>query len=243
MSEDFLCASASRRLTSLAYSFVLPIKQYALLQLMQTMTTTLTYDEAITNCEKVLIKGQLYKADVFITRFEGHRFVVKDYSKKGFWERNVVGRVVIGREARAYEALAGVPGLPPQFKRLSSSSLAIEYLEGKDLGGFQRDELGPDEVRQFERIVDDLHKRGWVHLDLHRRSNILLIDGRIFVVDLASALHTGSIPLIGRIFTGLFGLADRLSLIKMKTLFAPGIMTARERKWLKLRNIFMPTKW
>lgn len=207
------------------------------------MPTTLTYDEAITNCEKVLIKGQLYKADVFITRSQGHRFVVKDYSKKGFWERNIVGRMVIGREARAYGALAGVQGLPPQFKRLSPYSLAIEYLEGRDLGGFSRGELGPEVIRQFEQIVDDLHKRGWVHLDLHRRSNILLIDGRIFVIDLASALHTGSIPLIGRFVTGLFGLADRLSLIKMKTLFAPEIMTAQEKKWLKIRNIFMPTKW
>ena len=203
----------------------------------------LTYDEAIANCERILIKGQLYKADVFITRSPGHRFVVKDYSKKGFWERNIVGRMVISREAGAYAALTGVAGLPPQFKRLSPFSLAIEYLEGKDLGSFERGEIGPEVIRQFERIVDDLHKRGWVHLDLHRRSNILLVDGKIFVVDLASAFHTGSIPLIGRVVTGLFGLADRLSLIKMKTVFAPEIMTAQEKKWLTFRNIFMPTKW
>jgi hypothetical protein len=82
-----------------------------------------------------------------------------------------------------------------------------------------------------------------VHLDLHRRSNILLIDGKVFVVDLASALHTGSLPLIGRCFTGLVGFADRLSLIKMKTLFAPESMTTREKKWLKLRNRVMPSKW
>jgi predicted Ser/Thr protein kinase len=210
---------------------------------MQMTIAALTYDDAIANCEKVLIKGQFYKADVFITRFHDHRFVVKDYSKKGFWERNLVGRMVIDREARAYAALAGVHGLPPQFKRLSPAALAIEYLEGRDLGDFERGEVGPEVIRQFERIVGDLHKRGWVHLDLHRRSNILLIDGKIFVVDLASALHTGSIPLIGRFVTGLVGLADRLSLIKMKTLFAPEIMTAQEKKWLKFRNIFMPTKW
>jgi hypothetical protein len=65
----------------------------------------------------------------------------------------------------------------------------------------------------------------------------------IHVVDLASALHSGMIPLIGRALTGLIGIADLLSLIKMKTVFAPELLTARERTWLKVRNFFMPTKW
>ncbi len=207
------------------------------------MHTSLTYDEAIANLEKVLIKGRFTKADVFITRSEGRRFVVKDYSRKGFWERNLVGRIVIGREASAYQALSGVEGLPPRFKRLSPYSLAVEYLEGRDLGGFERGELGHDAMSQFERIIHELHKRGWVHLDLHRRTNILMVDGNVFVVDLASALHTGSIPLIGQCFTALVGLADRLSLIKMKNVFNPELLTKGERRWLKLRNIFMPTKW
>lgn len=207
------------------------------------MPISLTYDEAVANLEKVLIKGRFTKADVFITRAEGCRYVVKDYSQKGLWERQVIGRMVIGREARAYEALSGVEGVPQRFKRLSPYSLAVEYLEGKDLGCFQRGELGPEVMHQFERIVDELHRRGWVHLDLHRRTNILFVDGNIFVVDLASALHTGSIPLIGRFITWMIGLADRLSLIKMKKIFGPELMSDRERRWLKLRNYFMPTKW
>jgi len=207
------------------------------------MQISLTYNEAIANLEKVMIKGRFTKADVFITRSEGSLFVVKDYAQKGFWERNCIGRIVIGREARAYEALDGIEGLPPRFKRLSPYTFAVEYLAGKDLGSFERGELGPEVIRQFERIIDELHDHGWVHLDLHRRTNILFVDGKVFVVDLASALHTGSIPLIGRCFTSLVGLADRLSLIKMKKIFSPKLLTERERRWLKLRNIFMPTKW
>lgn len=207
------------------------------------MPANLTYEKAVANIEKVLIKGRVTKADVFITRSDGLRSVVKDYSQKGFWERNFVGRLVIGREARAYEALSGIEGLPLRYKRLSPYALAVEYLEGKDFGRFERGELGPGAIRQFERIVDELHKRGWVHLDLHRRTNILFVDGSVFVVDLASAIHTGSIPLFGRGFTGLMGLADRLSLVKLKKIFSPELLTERERRWLKLRNIFMPTKW
>jgi hypothetical protein len=208
-----------------------------------TMKPDLTYDQAIANLEKVLIKGGFYKADVFITRDDGRRFVVKDYSRKGFWERNIVGRIVIGREASAYAALSGVAGLPRYYKRLSPFTLAVEYLEGKDLGGFDRGAIKPDMILQFERIVNDLHARGWVHLDLHRRTNILIVEGNVFVVDLASAFHAGRVPLIGRCLTGLIGLADQLSLIKMKTVFTPELMSVREQRWLRIRNAIMPSKW
>jgi len=136
-----------------------------------------------------------------------------------------------------------VEGLPARFKRLTPWSLAIEYLEGRDLGGVERNEIGPGVLLQFERIINDLHERGWVHLDLQRRSNILLVNGRAFVVDLASAFHPGGVPFIGRWLVRLLGFADRLSLIKMKTIFAPEILSPNDRKLIKVRNLFMPTKW
>src|SRR3990172_8393689 len=122
-------------------------------------------------------------------------------------------------------------------------SLAVEYIDGIDLGGLTRGEIGRDVIEQFERIVDDLHSRGWVHLDLQRRSNILLVNGKVFVVDLASAFHPGGIPLIGRGLTRFLGFFDRLSLIKLKSIYAPDSLTRAERKWLKARNLVMPKKW
>ncbi len=208
------------------------------------MHRDLSYDEAASNLEKTLVKGGALKADVFITSFRGKRFVVKDFGKKGFLERNLIGRVVIGREIRAYQALAGIQGIPSQFKRLSPFSVAIEYLEGRDLGRIDRGEIGSGVILQFERVVEELHERGWVHLDLQRRSNILLVNGKVFVVDLASAIHPGSLPsFVGRLLTRLLGFADRLSLIKMKSIYAPELITNREKKWLRLRNLIMPRKW
>lgn len=202
-----------------------------------------SYEEAYSNRERTLVKGKSLKADVFITRIEGRRFVVKDFGKKGFFERNIAGRIVVGRELRAYRALAGIDGFPAHFKKLTPFSVAIEYLEGRDLGGIDRGELRPDGIRQLEALVENLHVRGWVHLDLQRRSNILLVNDRIFIVDLASAMNPGAVPLVGEWLTRLLGLADRLSLIKMKSIYAPELMTQRERKWFKLRNLVMPTKW
>jgi serine/threonine protein kinase len=207
------------------------------------MIEDLSYENACSGAERTLIKGKALKADVFVTNSGGTRFIVKDFSGKGFLERNLVGRIVVGRESRAYCSLAGIEGLPSRYKRLNAFSIAIEYLDGKDLGGINRGEIGPGVIRQFEQVVEELHERGWVHLDLQRRSNILLVDGKVFVVDLASALHPGSIPLIGRMLTRLFGFADRMSLIKMKSIYAPELMSQAERKLLRIRNLTMPRKW
>ena len=92
-------------------------------------------------------------------------------------------------------------------------------------------------------MIEELHERGWVHLDLQRRSNILFVNDKVFVVDLASAFHPGGVPMIGRCLTALLGLADRMSLIKIKNMYAPELLTPKERKWLKLRNLTMPRKW
>ncbi len=207
------------------------------------MNQDLSYAEASSHIERTLIKGKALKADVFVASACGSRFVVKDFANKGWLERNLVGRIVIGREARAYRALAGIDGLPAKYKRLGPFSIAIEYLEGRDLGAVLAGEIGPGIIKQFEAVIEDLHARGWVHLDLQRRSNLLLVGNKLFVVDLASAFHPGGVPVIGRCLTGLIGLADRMSLIKMKSIYAPELLTPNERKWLKLRNVFMPRKW
>jgi len=207
------------------------------------MHPELSYDEAVANREKVLITGKFSKADVFVAFSRGQRFVVKDFGNKGFFERNLVGRMVIARECRAYAALAGIDGLPSRYKRLTPFAIAIEYLEGRDLGSHLPGELGPGIIKQFELIIADLHERGWVHLDLQRRSNILLVDGKVFVVDLASAFHPGGVWLIGRCLTWALSLADRLSLVKLKSLYAPELMSAEERMWRRLRNLVMPRKW
>jgi len=69
------------------------------------------------------------------------------------------------------------------------------------------------------------------------------VNDTVFVVDLASAFHPGGVPLLGRLLLRLLGFADRLSLIKMKTIFAPELLTPDDRRLIRLRNRFMPTNW
>jgi len=75
----------------------------------------------------------------------------------------------------------------------------VEYLEGKDLGGVARSEIGPGVPFQFERIIDELQRPRLGPPRPPARSNILLVNGKVFVVDLASAFHPGGVPLVGRL--------------------------------------------
>lgn len=203
---------------------------------------TIDRDSSI-NKEKFLAKGGLGKADVYIARLRGRPYVVKDFSSKGFLERNLIGRLLISREARAYKALAGVSGVPERFERLSPFTLAVEYIDAKDLGAVKSGDIGPDVIRRLEDIIERIHRRGWVHLDLQRRTNILLVNGEVVVIDLASAFNPGSIPVIGRLLTRLLGFFDRLSLVKLKKLYAPDSLTDMEKRLIRLRNLVMPRKW
>ncbi|HAS54226.1 MAG: hypothetical protein A2X56_04810 [Nitrospirae bacterium GWC2_57_13] len=207
------------------------------------MDSDLTYGEALDRIEKVLVQGSAGKAEVFLTSLRGKRFVVKDFGRKGFWERHFLGRIFIGREARAYQGLAGIEGLPGQALRLTPFAIAVEYLEAQDLGSVNAGEIGITVVRQLEKIIDAIHSRGWVHLDLQRRTNILIVNGEVRVIDLASAFRPGALPLLGPLLTRFFGIFDRLSLIKFKRLYAPDALTDNDRCWLKVRNLVMPTKW
>ena len=57
-----------------------------------------------------------------------------------------------------------------------------------------------DYFAQLSRLVDVLHSRGYLHLDLgHRRNVLVLRDGRPAIVDFASSLFVARLPLLGRI--------------------------------------------
>jgi hypothetical protein len=50
-------------------------------------------------------------------------------------------------------------------------------------------------------------------------------------------------PLIGRLLVRTMGFADRLSLVKMKALFAPELLSPGDRRLIRMRNLLMPTRW
>jgi predicted Ser/Thr protein kinase len=104
-----------------------------------------------------------------------------------------VARLLLGREARALEALAGLPGVAEHLGRPARGELLRGFVPGVPLHRAER--LPEDFFALLEQLVGELHARGVAHNDLHKEPNVLVgLDGRPALVDfqLASLHRPGS---------------------------------------------------
>jgi len=167
------------------------------------------------------------KADVLFFDLGDRRVAVKSYAPRNSLVRNTLGRWLIRRESAAYEAAAGVDGLPAFLGRMGSYALATEWVDAVPLKarlGAQLDDVLFD---RLESIISDLHSRGVALADLHHRDVLLADDGRLFVVDLATAWVLGRRPgMVRRRLFERFRESDRVNLARMRARFTGGDVQA-----------------
>jgi hypothetical protein len=136
-------------------------------------------------------------ANAVLYRFDsgGAPWVVKDFRSRSWLVRNLIGRLLIRREARALVRLAGRPTTPQAPFRVDACALAYRYLEGLNLRD-ARAVPGPGFFPDLERAVRDMHAAGGlVHLDLRNAGNILVTaDGAPVLLDFQSHLRTRWMP-------------------------------------------------
>ena len=105
----------------------------------------------------------------------------------------VLARVLLAREARCLERLAGLPGLPGDAVRRGRQILEREWLAGDPLWAARS--LPSDYFERLEELVCALHERGVCHNDLHKENNVLVgEDGfpRLIDFQLGSVHRPGS---------------------------------------------------
>lgn len=177
---------------------------------------------------RILHRGGRDKADLLLVDLGQGPFVLKDFSAKGTLTR-WLGRIQVARESAAYRRLAGVEGVPRFLGRVDPWSLAIEYVEGERLPDAPIPNAG-EILARLRALLDGLHRRGVVHNDLRSREN-LLVDrgGRLFVVDLAGALHLEPGGWAHRMLFPALQAADEAAYLRWKERLAPGTLTSGER--------------
>jgi hypothetical protein len=190
------------------------------------------------------------KADLLVYRVGGEEVLLKDYSRKrGGW-RSVLGRVFTRREARALRALRGMEGVPAYLGRPDRYSVAMSFVEGTRVRRGDPDFDGNEEfVRALERTVQQMHRRGVVHLDLKHRSNLMATPERQPVVlDFESAVCFDPNSALGRLAVDLLGGLDWLAVQNWKRRLCPRMLagSGRDRRAaelsLRLRGWFFPTR-
>lgn len=180
-----------------------------------------------------LKQGLPTKADLWLLDRPGGTLVVKDFGKKRLLTR-LLGRFQISRECRAYRRLGPRPFLPRFIGRIDAHALALEWIAGEQLSrSTLLEERGAELLAELRTIVGALHEAGLTHLDLRGRANVLVdVEGRVRVLDLASAVWFRPRSLPHRLFFGPLATTDEAALLKWKRLLGAGPYTAEEQAFL-----------
>jgi len=170
--------------------------------------------------ERQLVGRNLSKADVLLYRVDGRRIAVKDYAARPFLARHTVGRLLVGRECRAYERAGAVPGLAPFLGRLGPLTLATAWIDAIPLSDLPQGSASPELFDRLDAVIAGLHVRGVAMSDLHHRDVLVAVDGSVHLVDLAMAYVLGPRPgwFRRRLFERLSA-QDRLSAARMRARF------------------------
>jgi predicted Ser/Thr protein kinase len=167
--------------------------------------------------QRLLNRGGWGNPDVLLVGTDDGPVVVKDFSKRSAWVRRCFGRWLLGREARTYQRLQGVPGVPRLLGQVDCEALVLEYRPGVLLSRSLSGALPAGFLTELEESIELMHRRGVVHLDLRHRSNILAgDDGHPVLLDFASAISFDSKRLGGRIGLACLAWIDRRALRKWR---------------------------
>jgi len=179
----------------------------------------------------------------------GREVVVKMYRWRGFFGLPLgwLGRWMAAREARIYQALSDVAGVPRFEGRPNRFALAHEFIPGQPL---QRSDRVSDQFfDQLAAMLRAIHQRKIAYVDLNKPQNILLgRDGRPYLIDfqISWQVRAGSPTntVIGRGILRLLQKEDWYHLLKHKRRMRPDLLTDQERMracrksvWIRLHRL------
>jgi hypothetical protein len=136
-------------------------------------------------------------ACVVAIEWQGETWVVKDFRPASRLFRLVLGPILTARELRALEALRGLPGVPADAFRIDSVAFAYRYAPGESVRQVRQSgvPLGERFFPRLEALVNSLHRRGRVHLDLRNGWNMVATPHHEpLLVDFQSSVSTRRLP-------------------------------------------------
>jgi len=148
----------------------------------------------VTKTTLKLPRRNRWKTDNRVEQLGGERVVVKDSSIMAPWYRYLVGIRLLRREYRALKALNGFAHAPGVRGWLSPNALAIEWVQGRSLRELRSSTDLSFVCQELCRCVQEMHARGVAHCDLHASNILILPDGRLKIVDFATAVRRSEVP-------------------------------------------------
>ena len=185
---------------------------------------------------KLLRDGQWANARVDFVHINDQDWTVKDFSSRTWWVRNSIGRFLLRRELRVLKQLNGIVGISSAAFRIDAFALATQFLPGRILAQVQPAEVGADFFPHLEALVQAIHIRKIVHLDIRGPKNILVQpNGKPAIIDFQSSLSTRWMPnFLRRILEDI----DLGGVYKRWNLWQPQTLDETRREVLERSNRF-----
>jgi hypothetical protein len=190
----------------------------------------------------LLVRGSWGKPDLNRVEVEGCTLMVKDVWRRPLFFRWTLGLWLIHKEWKIYSRLKGVHGVPQAVERIDRFAFAMEFVPGRPI---QRGEtLQPSFFLNLEQMLEEVHQRGVVHLDLRHKGNILISEkGEPFLIDFNSSFYFKEKGFFNRLLFPLLRWVDHGGLLKLKERVAPELMTHEEmdslRRFNRLRKLWI----
>lgn len=144
-----------------------------------------------------------------------------------------LGRLVTHNEVCNLMRCAGVRGVPRLLARTGPATYLYEYIEGTSLD--RKPPLPPRFFDGLLAVLQQIHARGLVHFDLHKRGNVLVDnDGRPWIIDFQLSTFIGDRCLLSRRLSirlrRWLQTYDLYHLYKHKRRFQPAELTPAEER-------------
>ena len=194
------------------------------------MKQPFTRHDLISARYSVLRKGRWANADLYLYQENDVAWVVKDFLPCAPIVRKTWGRFLIQREFHALDRLHGITGIPQSPFILDTFALGYRYIPGRTLRDTPSELIDASFFKRLEVLVEEMHQRNMVHLDIRNRRNVLITDkGRPTLLDFQSSLNLDRMP---RNLHDLLEEIDLSGVYKLWQLKSPETMDAARKERL-----------
>jgi predicted Ser/Thr protein kinase len=143
-------------------------------------------------------------------------------------------RLMLQREARVYELLAHVEGVPHSPGLLDNTWLVLEFIDGQSLKE-ARYALNDEQLfyARLHEIIMAFHTAGVAHGDLKRKDNVLVKAGELpVVIDFGTAVMREG-GMVDRLLFKLVRRLDHNAWIKVKYRHDYAAISAEDLRWYR----------
>jgi len=165
----------------------------------------------------------------------GGAVVLKTWEGGGSRMVSWYGRFLLRREIRAYRRLQGCPGIARLRGTVGPDGLILDWLDARPLHRKLPTALLEAGLDDLQRVLAELHRRRFAHLDLHQKLNVLIDGGgRAWLIDLGQACDARRFP--ARLVFPLLAAIDRRAVLKFRARYAPATLPADRRERIVARH-------